>query len=217
MPCDPFEMALVHGGFRREFHNASGLVRDVAAGDHRRAGVVGAHLDFMMTALHYHHHAEDTVVWPRLASRAPSRTTEVSRMEDAHRAIADTGGRVRDTMVQWAKGGDRRLAGQLVPLVEEFAGRVDEHFDDEERDVVPLIAEHLAPREWRKFLAHGSAFLRAHPRWGLALGGVVLDGASSHTRQRFLGGVPLPARAAFMLAGERVYADYRTRVYGPDR
>lgn len=135
----------------------------------RRAGVVGAHLDFMMTALHYHHHAEDTVVWPRLASRAPSRTTEVSRMEDAHRAIADTGGRVRDTMVQWAKGGDRRLAGQLVPLMEEFAGRVDEHFDDEERDVVPLIAEHLAPREWRKFLAHGSAFLRA-PRGGTGPG-----------------------------------------------
>jgi hypothetical protein len=210
-------MALVHAGFRREFHNAAGLVGDVAAGDHRRAGVVGAHIDFMITALHYHHHAEDTVVWPRLSARIPGRSAEISRMEDAHRAIDDTSERVRATAVQWAKGGDRRLAGELAPLVEEFAGRVDEHFDDEERDVVPLIAEHLTPKEWRKFLAHGSAFLRTHPKWGLALGGVVLDGTSSHTRQGFLANVPLPARAAFKVAGERVYAGYRARVYGPAR
>lgn len=42
--------------------------------------------------------------------------------------------------------------------VEGFAGRADEHFEDEERSVVPLIAEYLSPKEWRKFLARGSAF-----------------------------------------------------------
>ena len=59
MPCDPFEMALVHSGFRRELHNAAGLVRGVSAGDSRRAAVVYEHIDFMMTAVHFHHSAED--------------------------------------------------------------------------------------------------------------------------------------------------------------
>src|SRR4029077_5473295 len=71
--------------------------------------------------------------------------------------------------------------------IARFAPLVDEHFDDEENKVVPIIAEYLGPKEWRKFLSHGSAFVRAHPRRGLALGGIVLDGLSAETRERFLG------------------------------
>ena len=214
MPSDPFEMAMVHRAFRSELHNATGLVRGVAAGDTSRSAAVGGHIDFMMTALHQHHLAEDAVVWPRLSARAPSRAGEVNRMEDAHRGIADTSERVRATAARWAESGDPWLAGQLVPLVEEFAGRVDEHFDDEERNVVPLIAEYLSPREWRKFLAHGSAFVRTHPKRGLALGGMVLAGESAENRERFLGNVPLPARTAYKMFGERQYAGYRAEIYG---
>jgi len=53
MPCDPFEMALVHRGFRRELHNAAGLIRGVTAGDSGRAAVVSEHIDFIMTAVHF--------------------------------------------------------------------------------------------------------------------------------------------------------------------
>ena len=71
-------MALVHRGFRRELHNAdrprAPVSLPVIAG---RAAVVGERIDFMMTALHYHHSAEDGVVWPRLSARAPSRAAEV--------------------------------------------------------------------------------------------------------------------------------------------
>lgn len=216
MPCDPFEMALVHRGFRRELHNAAGLVRGVTAGDSRRAAVVCEHIDFMMTAVHFHHSAEDRVVWPRLSARAPSRAAELTRMEDAHRTIDDACARVRATAVPWAETGDPRRAEELVPVIEGFAGRVDEHFDDEEQNVVPLIAEYLSPKEWRKFLAHGSAFVRAHPRRGLALGGIVLDGESAESRERFLGNVPLPVRTVFKAFGERVYAGYRAQIYESD-
>lgn len=87
MPCDPFEMALVHRGFRRELHNAPGLVRGVTAGDSRRAAVVSAHIGFLMTAVHFHHSTEDGEVWPKLSARAPGRAGEVSRMQSAHRAV----------------------------------------------------------------------------------------------------------------------------------
>ncbi len=137
-------------------------------------------------------------------------------MEDGHRAIADTSERVRATAVRWAESADPWLAGQLVSLLQELAGRVDEHFDDEERNVVPLIAEHLSPKEWLKLLAHGSAFVRAHPRRGLALGGIVLDGESAETRERFLSNVPLTARTAYKIFGDRIYAGYRAQVYGPE-
>lgn len=216
MSCDPFEMALVHRGFRRELHNAAGLVRNVTAGDSRRAAVVYEHIDFMMTAVHFHHSAEDRVVWPKLSARAPSRAAELTRMEDAHRTIDDACELVRATANPWAKTGDPRRAEELMPVIEGFASRVDEHFDDEEQNVVPLIAEYLSPKEWRKFLAHGSAFVRAHPRRGLALGGIVLDGESAETRERFLGNVPLFARTPFKMFGDRIYAGYRAQIYGSE-
>jgi hemerythrin-like domain-containing protein len=214
MPCDPFEMALVHRGFRRELDNAVGLVLGVSAGDSGRAAVVYQHIDFIMTAVHFHHSAEDKLVWPKLFARAPDRTTELSRMEDTHRAIDDACRRVRATAVAWTATGEPRRAEDLVPAVENFAHRVDEHFDDEEQNVVPVIAEYLSPKEWGKVLAHGSAFVRAHPRRGLALGGMVLDGETLETRQRFLGNLPLPLRAVFTMFGDRIYAGYRAQVYG---
>jgi Hemerythrin HHE cation binding domain len=118
MACDPFEMALVHSGFRRELHNAAGLVGGVSAGDSRRAAVVYEHIDFMMTAVHFHHSAEDRVVWPRLFARAPGRAAELTRMEDAHRTIDDACERVRATAVAWSETGDPRRAEELMPVIE---------------------------------------------------------------------------------------------------
>jgi len=109
---------------------------------------------------------------------------------------------------------DSSLAEELVPLVEGLAELVDAHFDDEEDTVVPLIATSLSPNEWRRFLAHGSAFVRAHPRRGLALGGIVLDGQPADVRKRFLGNVALPVRTIFDVVGDRVYEGYHNQVYG---
>jgi hemerythrin-like domain-containing protein len=214
VPCDPFEMALVHRGFRSKFHDAAGLVRRVAAGDRKRARIVGKHIDFMMTALHHHHRAEDKDVWPKLSAREPRLGAEIGRMQHAHRIIDHRRDQVRSAVAKWAKTGDVRLAEALEPLLEQFARLVDEHFDDEEAVLVPLLAQYLEPKEWRKFLAHGSAFVRAHPKRGLVLGAIVLDGVSAETRQRFLDNVPLFARTAFNMFGDRLYAGYRSQVYG---
>lgn len=58
------------------------------------------------------------------------------------------------------------------------------------------------------------AFVRAHPRRGLALGGIVFDGQPADVRKRFLGNVPLPMRTIFNMVGDRVYEGYHNQVYG---
>ena len=73
MSIDALDMLVVHRVFRREFHDMSGLIAGVAAGDTARAKVVGEHLRFMLAALHHHHAAEDELVWPKLHSRVPGR------------------------------------------------------------------------------------------------------------------------------------------------
>jgi hypothetical protein len=211
---DEFDMAVAHRGFRSELRNAPGLVRDVAAGDTTRSAIVGGHLDFIMTALHHHHRAEDASIWPKLHARAPERAAEVGRMEEAHHAITVVAERVQSALARWAQSGDATLARQFLPTLAELSSRVDEHLDDEERNVVPLIAEYLSAKEWRKFLARGSAFLIPHPKLGLVLAGFTLVDLPSERRDRFLSQVPLPARKAYLLLGNRVFTGYRAKVYG---
>lgn len=66
MTSDPFQMAMIHRTFRTEFGRIPVLVRDVAAGDTKRARTVGAYLGTMISVLHHHHSAEDDVLWPTL-------------------------------------------------------------------------------------------------------------------------------------------------------
>ena len=51
---------------------------------------------------------------------------------------------------------------QLVGVVEQLSARADEHLEDEERSIVPLINTQLAPDEWQRFLARGGRFLFVH-------------------------------------------------------
>jgi hypothetical protein len=108
MPTDAFDMAVVHRVFRSELHNAPGLIRDVKAGDIERSAIVGGHLSFIVAALHHHHAAEDELVWSKLRAQAPAGAVEITRMEDAHRGIADDVARVQDIVASWVTSADLR-------------------------------------------------------------------------------------------------------------
>jgi iron-sulfur cluster repair protein YtfE (RIC family) len=215
MPTDAFDMAIVHRVFRSELHNAHGLVRDVQAGDTQRSAIVGAHLEFILAALHHHHAAEDELIWPKLHARAPTHAVDITRMEDAHRGIGEADAKVRDTVASWALSADPRLADQLVDSVEEMSARVDEHLADEERNVVPLINDHIAPEEWQEAVGRAAEFMsRKNLRLGLVLGGYILDAASADEARRILANVPLPQRTLIRLFAKRTFASYRSKLNG---
>lgn len=66
---DGREMEMMRKMFRREFALMPGLARDVPDRQRDRTQVVADHLAFVNTALHNHHHFEDTFVWPLLLVR----------------------------------------------------------------------------------------------------------------------------------------------------
>ena len=51
---------------------------------------------------------------------------------------------------------------QLVGVVEQLSARVDEHLEDEERSIVPLINTQLAPDEWQDPIT--ATLLEASPK-----------------------------------------------------
>ena len=213
MPIDALDMKLVHRVFRREFDGMPQLIADVPAGDRARAKVVGAHLTFIVGALHHHQCAEDDLVWPRLQARVPAREADIARMEAQHARIAAAVQCVHADLATWVDSPDPSAGERLLAAVAELGRLVVEHLDDEELNGVPLIQEHLTDGEWQAAVKRGVSFLSSHPRLGIVLGGLVLDYATSDERRIFMAGVPLPQRVLVRLLSPRMTASYRRRLY----
>jgi hemerythrin-like domain-containing protein len=213
MATDAADMFLVHRVFRREFEDFPRLIADVRAGDVARAKVVGAHLHFMIDALHHHHKSEDELAWAVLKTRVPDRRNDIERMESQHGGIDDAVNRVQSDLSVWTTVVDEPTRDRLLGSVSDLSRQLVQHLDDEERNAVPIIEEHLTHDEWKAAIKRGSAFLNTHPRLGIVLGGLVLDYATPDERPKFLSGVPLPARLMVMLLGPRMTASYRRRLH----
>ncbi len=103
----------------------------------------------------------------------------------------------------------------MIGVLNELSADVDAHLNDEEQHIVPLINAHITADEWQECLDRGAAFLTPrNVRFALAFGGFVLEDASTEEGQRFIAGLPLPPRVLLQLFGHRIFAAYRTRLYG---
>ena len=214
MPCDPFQMAMIHRTFRNEFGNLSSLIRAVGPGDTKRSRTVGDYLGNMITVLHHHHAAEDEVLWPKLHIRISPADAEVEQAKTEHLRIEDLINKVQSQRPAWQESAGSALAEPLSSAVEELAASANEHFDHEEHKVVPLIAECITPDEWQAFIDRGAAYVKPSNLWfALAYAGFLLKDATSDERRRFIATLPLPLRMVLKLLGNRAYTSYQTRLY----
>jgi len=154
---DGREMLMLHDSFRREFGLMPGLVRGVAAGDRERAQVITAHITYVSTILHHHHHGEDVHVWPLLAERCAAECAPlVGLMEAQHEDIAKIGREIDEGLRAWAAaaaGPRQALADgldRLLPVLRE-------HLASEEENVVPLMERHITAAEWSEIVEKEAA------------------------------------------------------------
>jgi hypothetical protein len=215
IPSEPFQMAMIHRTFCREFGNLPGLIRRVAPGDTRKSRFIGSYLGNLIAVLHHHHAAEDELLWPTLHDRAAARSAALLRGQDEHAAIAAATHNVEFIRPVWARCANPRLAEQLSRAVEGLLTAAEEHFQHEEVDVVPLIREYISGAEWQAFIDRGAAYVNAKNLWfSLAYSGFLLGDASHEEQRRFLASVPVALRMVVKTVGGRAHADYRKKLYG---
>ena len=142
------EMLMLHNSFRREFGLMPGLVRGVEAGDRERAQVITEHISDVSTLLHRHHHGEDANIWPLLLERCPGECAPlVEQMEAQHEDIATIGGEIDDRLRAWAAAAAEPREA-LAAALDRLLAVLREHLTDEEKNVVPLIEQHITSAEW---------------------------------------------------------------------
>jgi hemerythrin-like domain-containing protein len=209
---DTHEMVLVHRVFRRELGLLPDLILAVPDGDRARATVVADHLSRLTDVLHHHHTAEDTLLWPVMLSRIGDNPL-VPRMQRQHEQLAVVLDRINALTPRWRGTADADTGRDLAGAVRQASATLAEHLDDEERDVLPLVARHITQAEWEAFGEYGR---RAIPKNSQAFVfiGSVLEDADPAERNAFLAQMPPPIRWAYRLFGDRVYRRAVARIRG---
>jgi hypothetical protein len=189
------------------------LVRAVPDGDTARAAqIAGALRDYTM-GLHHHHHAEDELIWPLLQRRAPHDEELVGRMRLQHEEIDRTLAAVAEWLPVWERSADRIPGEELALALDAHRTALLVHLDEEERSILPLVAEHLTVPEWDLVGERGMDGIPKNKRM-LALG-TILEEATPEEQASFLDRVPLIGRLLWRALARRQYAAYRRAMRAP--
>jgi hemerythrin-like domain-containing protein len=204
------EMPIIHRIFRRQFAEVRALVQE--ARDATRVGALADHLGFLLDGLHMHHATEDDLIWPKLLDRAGLDAPLVKRMEEQHQQIDALVVEVRVAMSAWLSDPTPATSSALTDRIGEFLVLVEEHLDEEERVVVPLIDRYLTEAEWQGVGKRGFEKFTSAQRW-IATGQMVEVATPEETAMMF-DKLPPPVKVLWHLIGKRKYRRYITSVRG---
>ena len=186
-PAEVGFMRALHAALRRDLSR----LRDAAAQIDSSAGApatVLAGWDAFRAELDNHHQAEDGDLWPVLRRELsdPGELASVDAMVEEHQHIEPALAGVDAAL---------RGEGELAAPVEQLSTVVLDHLAHEEREVLPLIEQHMTRAQWRAFMVkeRNKRPLRERPEfltW-------VLDDAGEQDAAAVLTELPPPARLVY--------------------
>ncbi|MEU5765424.1 hemerythrin domain-containing protein [Streptomyces asoensis] len=206
------EMAMIHQVFRRESRLLAELVQDVAASDTVRAGVLAEHWREYTVGLHAHHTGEDEVLWPALLPHLDLDAEQVLAMEAQHHELDGGLEEVQVLMDRWRVRALVADRDELVEALRRHRRQLCAHLDEEEREVMPLVARHVDEKVWQAVGERGLAETPKN-RLMIALGAIVED-CPPDERREFLARLPLAARVMWKVLGQRQYRRETRRIRG---
>jgi hemerythrin-like domain-containing protein len=204
-PADISFMRALHAALRRDLSR----LRDAAArldGSAAAPPAVLAGWDAFRAQFDNHHSAEDDDLWPVLRGELsdPADLASVDAMVEEHRQIPPALAGVDAAL----RGG-----GALRAPVELLSRVVLDHLAHEEREVLPLIEQHLTRAQWRAFLHKEQS--RRPPRERPGFLAWIFDDAAEQDAAAVLAEMPLPARLVYRrVLRPRYDAQHRWHVPG---
>ena len=211
--CDTSDMVIVHRMFRRECALLPQLVAAVAVGDLARAHTVAGHAREVLDMLHHHHLGEDELLWPRLSARTRFHTDLLARMDSQHQGLAVLLEHAATALAEWQDAPTAHTSTPLTALLEQLSTGLNEHFDEEEAEILPIVERVITAVEYQEVGQRGIVAIPLTRR--LIMLGYFLEDATPEEQTNFLAAVPAPARLAYRLIGGRQHRHETARLRGP--
>ena len=186
-PADVGFMRALHAALRRDLSRLRAAAAQLD-GSAAASATVLVGWDAFRAQLDNHHAAEDDDLWPVLRPQLsdPGDLAAVNAMVDEHRHIPPALAGV-DTAL--------RAGGELLAPVEHLSAVLLDHLGHEERQVLPLIEQHLTQAQWRAFLRKERS--RRSPRERPEFLAWILDDAGEQDSAAVLAEMPPPARLVY--------------------
>jgi hemerythrin-like domain-containing protein len=210
--CDTSDMVIVHRMFRRECALLPQLVAAVPTGDAARARTVARHAREVLDMLHHHHLGEDELLWPRLSARTRFHADLLARMDSQHHGLAVLLEHAATALPAWQDAPAAHTGAPLITLLEQISNGLDEHFDEEEAEILPIVERVITAAEYHEVGQRGLVSTPLTRR--LIVLGYLLGDATPRERTEFLAAIPAPARLAYRLIGVRQHRHETTRLRG---
>jgi hypothetical protein len=174
--CDTRDMVIVHRMFRRECALLPKLVAAVGGGDLARVRAVAGHAGEVLDMLHHHHVGEDELLWPRLSARTRIHADVLSRMDSQHQGLAVLLEHAATSFTAWQHAPTAPATAALTTLLEQLSAGLNEHFDEEEAAVLPVVERVVTAAEYQEVGQRGLVSIPLTRR--LVVLGYLLEGAT---------------------------------------
>jgi hemerythrin-like domain-containing protein len=212
-PTDTGDMQIPHSIFRGEFRRAPGMVRNVADGDTRRAGVVAEHLQFLLEGLTDHHTTEDELLWPRLHERVHADVEPIiGVMESQHAEIHRVTETLHGQLASWATEPTSAHRDALADTCDSAFALLEEHLSAEERDILPVAARAISQSEWDEI---GERAMDALPKdKRMLVLGTIRYWAPRERSAAVASDIPRPVRPFVTAMADRAFRKEAVAVHG---
>lgn len=204
--ADTSDMIGLHRVFREALTAAPAFVGGTAPDDAARVEVVASYYANVLDLLHSHHEGEDELLTPRLLERAPEHADTISRIGGQHAGVLTAIEQADEAVAAWrsapgagtrdaAAGALTRLEASLIP-----------HLDEEEREILPIAAQHINVAEWGELPAHGMKSFRGDKLWLIL--GLIQEQMSPEQRAAMEQHMPPPLLEFWTGTGRGLFESY---------
>lgn len=163
--ADTSDMIGLHRVFRNALDNAPQYVGTAQDGDAERAEVVGSYYAHVLELLHHHHEGEDALLTPRLLERAPEHAELISRIASQHDSVLGALDAADSAIADWRANPSAEARDALVDSLATLNATLVPHLDEEEREILPIAAQHINVAEWGEMPAEGMKAFRGDKMW----------------------------------------------------
>lgn len=201
--ADVARLALAHRALRGGCRMLADVAEEAAAGavwsPERRRAVVGFGRA-VLREVRAHTAREDAVLWPVVAACAGAHGVDLEPLTEDHAVLRGLLGRAGTALTAFAA--DPGAAPALAAVLGELAVVFDEHVEEEEREVFPVLRRCVSVRDLARYeavCARGSGLRQA----AFALAWVADSCAGPAERAGLLAATPPPLRLLLRAAGPR--------------
>lgn len=126
---------IIHRAMRGDLHRLVALTEHLTATTPTRARAVAHFVGRITHTIHQHHTREDEIVWP-LIERSAGAAADLSDLTEDHSLL--------DPLPNEAEGD----AGPLHLALKRLSELLDEHIEEEERRIFPVVLQYVTEKDW---------------------------------------------------------------------